>query len=160
MDAEDLWGNASRRLRERLLAAPSPERKLELLECFLLDIAPRPLERHPAVDYALRCFDRAPHTASVGAVTERIGYSAKRFIQLFTGEVGLTPKRFCRVRRFQRVLQQIHHGLEVRWAEVAAGGGYSDQAHFIHDFRSFSGLTPGDYLAARTPWLNHVPLAE
>jgi len=160
VEAEDIWGGASRSLREQLLEQPSPERVLDVLERWLLSLAPADRRRHPAVDYALRCFNAAPHVAMVGSVTDRTGFSARHFIDVFTGQVGITPKRFCRVRRFQRVLQHIHGGHQVRWTDVAAAGGYSDQAHFIHDFRSFSGLTPSDYLAARTPWLNHVPLND
>jgi AraC-like DNA-binding protein len=72
--------------------------------------------------------------------------------------VGLAPKVFCRVRRFQRVLRMLHKTTQVDWADVALECGYYDQAHFIHDFQSFCGLTPSAYLAAATPHLNHVPL--
>jgi AraC-like DNA-binding protein len=48
----------------------------------------------------------------------------------------------------------------VEWAALAADCGYFDQAHFIHDFRAFSGINPSTYIAQRTEHLNHVPLAE
>jgi AraC-like DNA-binding protein len=44
----------------------------------------------------------------------------------------------------------------VDWAGVALAGGYCDQAHLIHEFRNFSGLSPGAWLAAERPFLNHV----
>jgi methylphosphotriester-DNA--protein-cysteine methyltransferase len=59
--------------------------------------------------------------------------------------VGLTPKRFARVRRFGRVLQSIELGRPVAWSQVAASCGYFDQAHLIHDFREFSGMNPTLY---------------
>jgi AraC-like DNA-binding protein len=91
-------------------------------------------------------------------VTAEIGLSPRRFIELFRRQVGLPPKVFCRVRRFQNVLQMVHQRTEIDWVRVALECGYYDQAHFIHDFQSFSGLTPSAYLAAATPHLNHVPL--
>jgi AraC-like DNA-binding protein len=79
---------------------------------------------------------------------------------LFQKEVGLTPKLFCRVRRFQRVLRCIQKGLAFDWTQIALECGYYDQAHFIHDFHAFSGINPSAYLAAHTAHLNHVPLAD
>jgi AraC-like DNA-binding protein len=43
---------------------------------------------------------------------------------------------------------------------MAAGCGYFDQAHFIHDFKEFSGINPTTYLAQKTEHLNHVPIYE
>jgi AraC-like DNA-binding protein len=155
-----LWGHEAGLLRERLLEAQTPENKLHVLEECLLEQACRPLERHRAVDCALGLF-RNIHTAPAMAdVSNEIGISSRRFIQLFSSEVGLTPKLFCRVRRFQQVLQIIHRGDDCDWADVAAGCGYFDQAHFIHDFKEFSGINPTTYLAQKTEHLNHVPIHE
>jgi hypothetical protein len=71
----------------------------------------------------------------------------------------MTPKRFCRVRRFQAVLRRIP-ACAIDWAEIALAGGYFDQPHLIHDFRAISGLSPVEYAALRTPHLNHVPIPE
>jgi methylphosphotriester-DNA--protein-cysteine methyltransferase len=129
-----------------------------IVERCLLDQLVRPLELHPAVTYALQQFRSPARSDSVAAVTARIGLSSRRFIQLFHQQVGLTPKTFSRVRRFQRVLCSIHAKREVDWAQLALDCGYYDQAHFIHDFQAFSGLTPRIYMTLATPHLNHVPL--
>lgn len=96
--------------------------------------------------------------ARVGEVAEASGYSAKRFIHLFTEGVGLSPKRFCRILRLQAVVNRLAMGARVEWAEVAAAGGYCDQSHLIRDFRAMTGLTPEQYrpVAADTP--NHVAI--
>jgi methylphosphotriester-DNA--protein-cysteine methyltransferase len=119
----------------------------------------RPLELHPAVALARAQICRAPHIATVGRLVDRTGLSQRRFIELFRDQVGLAPKAFCRVRRFQRVLESVHRKSAVDWPQVALDGGYYDQAHFIHDFQGFSGLTPSAYLAQATEHLNHVPMA-
>jgi AraC-like DNA-binding protein len=100
----------------------------------------------------------APETQKISDVSDRTGLSARRFIDVFRKEVGLTPKLFCRVRRFQRVLRHITAGQKVDWAEIALTCGYFDQAHFIHDFRAFSGINPSSYLADHTSHMNHVPM--
>jgi AraC-like DNA-binding protein len=155
---DDIWRGRVSAIREQLLESPTVEWMFNKLERLLMDQLVRPLELHPAVTFALDQFGRSAHTAQVTGVGNRIGLSHRRFIELFHRHVGLTPKVFCRVRRFQRVLGSIHRRRDVDWVETALDCGYYDQAHFIHDFRTFSGLTPSAYLGLATPHLNHVPI--
>jgi AraC-like DNA-binding protein len=153
-----LWAGRAAELRERLLEAPTPLARFQTLERFLRAAAVRPLARHPAVAFALGAFqDMQP--LSVSAVVERTGWSQRRFIEVFRHEVGLTPKLFCRVVRFQQVVQKVHWQRQVDWADVAVDCGYYDQAHFINDFQAFSGFSPATYLRVHGAHLNHVPLA-
>ena len=161
VDLSAFWGRQRvSELRERLVAASTPEAKLRVLEQALLEAARGTFDRHPAVAHALGVFHRAPGERTVRDVTEDTGLSARRFIDLFEKEVGLTPKLFCRVQRFQQVLRTIQSGGPIDWPDLAVACGYYDQAHFIHDFQAFSGITPSSYLAACTPHLNHVPLYD
>jgi AraC-like DNA-binding protein len=101
---EMLWGpHSTIDLREQLLERDDPDGQLDAIENALQEKL-RPGGMHPAVDFALAAFDRVPLTANIGAVTSAVGMSAKRFIDRFTTEVGVTPKRYCRIRRFQRAL--------------------------------------------------------
>jgi AraC-like DNA-binding protein len=157
---ELLWGRRrTDALRERLLESASLDAALDALEAALQEMW-RPPGLHPAVAFALSAFDRAPLTTSIAAVTDAIGLSAKRFIERFKLEVGITPKRYCRIRRFQRALALANSGRDVEWTRVALDCGYFDQAHFIHDFRSFAGLTPAAYQSARTSFQNHVKFLQ
>ena len=157
---DTLWGATANDLREQLLAAKTPEATFRLLEKSLLEHVARPLVRHPAVSFALQEFHRVHHIRVISEVTEQIGLSSRRFIQVFSEEVGLTPKLFCRVQRFQEVLHLVEKGQQIEWTQIALNCGYFDQAHFIHDFRAFSGLSPRAYLTQRGEHLNHVPLRE
>jgi AraC-like DNA-binding protein len=159
LSLETLWGGRAGGLRERLLEAATPRDMFRILEEVLLARARR-LERHPAVAFALHEFCGVPHVGTISQVTGLIGLSAKRFIQVFDSEVGLTPKLFCRVRRFQKVLRLVSAGRPIEWAGIAADCGYFDQAHFIRDFRAFSGLNPSTYLSQCTEHLNHVPIID
>lgn len=151
-----LWGaRATARLREHMLEAPTPDAALDVLE-WTLRAAWLGRSRHPAVAFALDVFIRRPDVARVGEVTAAIGLSHKRFIERFKAEVGVTPKRYCRLLRFQHAVRRAHAARAVDWTAVAVASGYFDQAHFIHDFREFSGLTPTAYGAGRTAFQNHV----
>jgi AraC-like DNA-binding protein len=155
-----LWGSFARELRERLLEAATPNARLELMEQALLTRLRHNRTSHPAVNFALRQFQARPLIGRIVDVAERTGFSRRHFIDLFSRQVGLTPKLFCRINRFQRVLRCIGANAPVEWADVAVDSGYFDQAHFIHDFRAFSGINPSSYQETR-PWhTNHVPVID
>jgi AraC-like DNA-binding protein len=137
----DLWGRDGARVRERLLDARHPHELLRVLEQILVERV-RSLELDPCVAFAIDALDAG---APVGAVTDRLGLSPARFIRRFAAAVGVTPKRYARLRRFDRVLELVSEGRAVDWARVALDCGYFDQAHLIHEFRGFSGLSPTAY---------------
>jgi AraC-like DNA-binding protein len=154
-----LWGSRSASLVEQVLLASSPSAKFDVLEHALLAAAST-FARHRAVTFALHALSSSAHAPSVAEVTGAIGMSQRRFLERFRNEVGMAPKLFARLQRFQSVVQRVHDLREVDWADIAASCGYFDQAHFIHDFRAFSGFTPTAYLALKGEHRNHVPLPE
>ena len=153
-----LWGRAAAELRERMLDFATPEERFSELGLILLERLGCSRSPHPAVAFSLRRFEHTPHIRTVGDITREVALSSRRFIQVFREQVGMSPKLYCRVRRFQAAVQAIGTGKAVDWTTVALDCGYYDQAHFIHDFRAFSGLTPTMYLSQHTAHLNHVPL--
>lgn len=157
---ESLWGRQrTADLREGLLERIDPEAQIDGMESALREML-QPDGMHPAVTFALTTFNRVPLTTNIAAVTDAIGMSAKRFIDRFKAQVGVSPKRYCRIRRFQHALARAHRGQPVGWTQVALDCGYYDQAHFIHEFRSFSGVTPTAYRASRTAFQNHVKFLQ
>jgi AraC-like DNA-binding protein len=162
LSLDDLWGyTACSAIRDRVLEAPTALAKLKALEDALYLRAVRlPVgePRHRAVDYALARFVKVPQIDTLDHLTQQLSLSPRRFIQLFSEETGLTPKLFCRILRFQAALKLANLGRAVSWSAVATDCGYFDQSHFIHDFKSFTGLSPAAYARVRGPNLNHVPI--
>ena len=155
-----VWGATANRLVDRLQHDTSARRRIATLEATLAEIrSTRDTRRptvHPAVMHALQTFQNAPHIKSVAAVSRETGWSRRWFSRAFSECVGMTPKRYCRLVRFQRVVRQLASGGEIDWADVALGGGFADQAHLIHEFQAFSGLSPERFLAAQRPSPNHL----
>jgi AraC-like DNA-binding protein len=90
-------------------------------------------------------------------VVARTGASHRRFIQLFRDAVGLAPKRFRRVTRFQRALDSLRIAPEGGLASLALDLGYADQAHLTREFRAMAGLSPTAWRALGSP-SNHVAI--
>jgi AraC-like DNA-binding protein len=145
---------------DELLSAGTLAAKFRALERYLVGKIRSGPPPHPAVEYAIQEFQKWPCVRTIADVESETGFSHTRFIQIFREQVGLTPKLFCRIQRFQTVLRQVERGLPVNWASVAVGCGYFDQAHLIHDFRTFSGITPGAYVQQRHSSQNHVALTS
>jgi len=146
-----MWGPLAGQVREHLRDASTPRKKFQALQSALLNRRNTRVELHVAVRYALGQFARKPHIHRVLSVAREAGLSRRRFAQLFREQVGLTPKLYCRLRRFQAVLRQIAAGAPVDWADLAQVGGYCDQAHLANEFRDFSGISPNAYLASERP---------
>lgn len=97
-----LWGREAGLVRERVLEARTPGDKLRALgDALASRVLRRPLARDPAVDFALAAFADPARACTVADVIGQLGTSPRRFIRRFTEQVGLTPKRYCRVKRFQ-----------------------------------------------------------
>jgi AraC-like DNA-binding protein len=159
LSLEDVWGTSARELRQCIVHASSHANRFRILESALMERLRPDRDRHPAVAWSVVEIERARPARTLSAITNEIGISSRRFIELFSREVGLTPKRYHRIRRFQRVVQTVHRKREVHWADLAVTCGYFDQAHFIHDFKDFCGLTPEAYFAHRNlRHANHIPL--
>ena len=152
---ENAWGSGARSLRERLQEAPTPAAKFCLLEEVLLEhLAP---ESDPAVAYAIAALRGG---APVARVASRLGLLRRTLVRRFAAEVGITPKRFARVQRLQRVLRAVRRSAEVDWCALAAKYGYTDQAHLIHDFRDLAQITPSGYKPHSPQRNNHVPIGH
>src|SRR5262249_16191631 len=152
-----IWGSMVRTLRDRLRTANHPAEKFRVLEVALLEHLNERVQLNAAVRYALQEFARKPQVPRVRELAQEAGLSRRRFAQVFREQIGLTPKLFCRVQRFQTALKQIGSGASVDWAQLALTAGYYDQAHLAHEFRDFSGLSPSAYLASNRAPIN-VPI--
>ena len=153
------WPCEAAELTDRICEAQTNRERFRVLESFLMDRVDGSRSFNPAVRYALRQFQHRSVAHSVRDVTDEIGMSSQRFIEVFRSETSLTPKVFARLARFRRAMRRIHTATEVDWTDVALACGYFDQPHFIHDFREFSGVSPSAYLRDRTSY-NHVRIAK
>ncbi|MEQ9398968.1 MAG: AraC family transcriptional regulator [Longimicrobiales bacterium] len=154
---DDLIGaSATADLRDRLGAVDDDVARCGLLGQWLLD---RRAAVHPWWATARRAADLLRGHArgmAVGDVCDRLGLSHRYLIQQFRTTVGLAPKTFGRVQRFQGVIDDCRGRRTVQWSRLAARHGYADQSHMIREFRRFAAVTPTQFLARRTPDESHV----
>ncbi len=135
------------RLELHLRACPHGERKIKVLESWL----------HDRLSHRFDDGITAPAVASilnrrgcglVNDVAGEIGITARHLERRFHDTVGLSPKLLSRIVRFSNAFEQIKTARRVRWPEIAFDSGFCDQAHFIREFRHFSGQVPSSVSAA------------
>jgi AraC-like DNA-binding protein len=168
IDLQTIWGRDATEIHERLAATRSFTRRFQLLENWLISHLCRRLEYHPAVSLTLEGLRRDNSGAVIRELVRDAGLSHRRFINLFNEQVGLKPKVFHRIQRFQRALARVHQNLAPNWGRLALDYGYFDQSHLIRDFLAFTGFSPADYLGRLRDLrdkrlhvkFNHLPVAD
>jgi AraC-like DNA-binding protein len=154
---EQIWGRpAIAELRDRLATAGGPQEMLALLEeelrRRLCETAGLGLVRH--LSHVLAANDGA---VAIGDLSAAAGVSSTHLAQRFKELIGVTPKRLARIYRFTTTAFSINPAGPIDWADLAARAGYFDQAHFAHEFRAFTGLTPTRYIDVRRRFLREHP---
>ena len=150
---EILWGAPGASLRERLLEASMPDDALAVTEAVLLGQLTGADAPDPAMVAAAGALSRG---VRVGEVAADLGLLPRTLRRRFTAAVGLTPKRFGRVQRMQRLVRDLDGQRDADWAALAARHGYADQSHLADEFRELAGVTPGEYLRSRVNGPNHL----
>jgi len=152
---DGVWRSDGAALRERLLDARSPQERFAVLEETLIAHFDEGFD--PAVAWAIKALERGMRVAEVAS---RLGLLPRTLERRFNARVGLTPKRFARVRRLQRAMRTIRSSAGAfDWSVLAAEHGYFDQSHLVHEFRELADLTPAQYKPHSPARNNHVPLA-
>jgi len=128
-----------RQLEDEAGTALTTAERARVVERFLLELLPlaAPDER---LVVALHRIRRARGDLSIEALARSLDLSRRHLVRLFQRTVGVPPKAFARVSRFQNATSLRRSGQS--WAAVAHTAGYVDQAHLGHEIRRLTGLTP------------------
>ncbi|GIF51119.1 putative AraC-family regulatory protein [Asanoa ferruginea] len=154
---EQVWGRpAVAELQDRLATADTPQEMLTLLEDELMrrlcGTAGLGLVRHTSSVIAA-----SSGTVAIGDLRVAAGVSSTHLERRFKELIGVTPKRLARSYRFTATVLAIDPAGPIDWGDVAGRAGYFDQAHFGHEFRAFTGLTPTRYVEVRQRFLREHP---
>lgn len=152
-----LWGELANDFYDQVLCASTTHMRFKILERTLLQRLRISKQRPQIIDYAVQRLNYLPQADTIRQIVDKIALSPTQFIHIFKEHVGLTPKIYSRVNRFQFALNQIASQSQVNWTDIALSSGYYDQSHLINEFRAFSGITPSDYMPQDPEHLSNIP---
>lgn len=143
---DSVWGGEVASIEDRLSAAVSFEGQVAVAEAALAERFVEKNRVDPWLRNAVNLISTESGIKPVGVIAKEIGISERGLERRFRQSVGLTPKMFSRIVRFQRVLKSLETAAEPDIIDTALSFGYYDQSHLINDFRQFSGTTPTAFL--------------
>jgi AraC-like DNA-binding protein len=143
-DAEIFFGNEIRLINEQLAEAITGEAMVNIVERFLL--SKYRVERKHAIDVVATHLLSHPTSFSLGQMADEACLSTKQFYRNFVQRIGISPKFFSRLSRFNRAYQYKLAHQDVSWSSIAQEFSYTDYHHLEKEFKSFLGVTPTEWI--------------
>jgi len=143
--SNEIFGEELLLLRAAILKQKTSENKFEVAEKWLLnryDPSKVPSEE------LLSIVEKLQHepASNLNKVIKSYSHTQKHLIDQFKKYIGLTPKYYQRILRFNDILFKIQQKESMSWSQIAYHCGYSDQSHFIKEFKHFSGFNPQEFI--------------
>ncbi len=149
---EDILGIAARNIEYELCISKSNSNRIQIIEEFLIhQLKELYTEDHKRINYSINKINQQRGLVSVKSLADYACLSTKQFNRKFTEFVGMKPKQFTQIVRFQNAIynQQIQSVKNL--TELAYKCGYYDQAHFTNEFKSYTGYAPKDFFKRCEP---------
>ena len=147
ISAQKLFGNKILELRNQILNAKNASEKFKKAENWLITRFQKSKIAPKEIQSILKQIQTKPISES-SAIIASYPNSQKHLIHQFKRYFGLTPKVFHRIFRFNEILKQIRDKQQLKWVDIAYEFNYSDQSHFIKEFKEFSGFNPQEFINA------------
>jgi AraC-like DNA-binding protein len=144
---EELFGNDGKLLTASILQSPSTEEKIRLIESWLL----KRLQSVETTDRLAResidALFQSKGQVSVDELAEQLQVNRRMLERRFSSVIGMSPKQLSKIIRLQATLKLMGQKQFTSLTSLAYETGYYDQAHFIKDFKEFTGVSPKDFYA-------------
>lgn len=147
-DLNLVLGKEAAQLEHQIQESSTLHQRIAVLEQFLQQKLCRKSSKLDVVDNALSTIVNCKGLISITQLADDLCISPRQFRRRFTEKVGVSPKLFSRIKRFNYI-SYLSSATRTHWADMVQEGGYYDQAHFIRDFCDFSGKSPSQYVNYR-----------
>lgn len=142
---EKLFGKEGLEIEKKILNAGSTSERINLTETFLLNRLTDPLNVDRIVKLTVETILTANGQLSINELSLQTNINRRQLERQFSSAIGLSPKQLSKTIRLQTTLKMLLAGKFTSLTALAYENEYYDQAHFIKDFKEFTGLTPKEF---------------
>ena len=139
---QSLTGNRLNGFTDQVKNAHSTQDRIILIESFLSKMQALLQCRDNLLTKAIRTIWKEEGNISTSLLSRSVFIGERQLQRLFKTTVGVSPKLYSRIVRFRNAYEKAQAPKRSAWTDVAYDTGYTDQAHFVKDFKTFTGLTP------------------
>ncbi len=142
VDAETFLGEVHTPILQSVREAAGDEARIALMENFLQG---QPARVNPGNNYfteALRQVRSQEGFFTHATLEKKLQVGERQLQRMFKDNLGLSPKSYFRIMRFRHAIASVKARREIDWLDLTHALGYTDQSHFIRDFKEFAGVTP------------------
>jgi len=142
---DEVWSRLGKELTEKIETADSVRERINTIEKAFITRLDQRSEDNKLIDAVVKMIVARDGLVSIDRLQNNLGISYRHLERKFKAVVGISPKFFCRISRFQKVFRAVERHQNLGWSFIASECGYYDQAHFIRDFKEFSGQNPSAF---------------
>jgi AraC-like DNA-binding protein len=147
VDIEKVFGQKGKQLEEKVLAATSHSARMALIETFLLGKLVEPTTIDSITSTCVEVIFQSRGKLDMEEVADKANINRRNMERRFTTAIGMSPKQLSRVARLQSAVKMLEQNKFSNLTALAYETGYYDQAHFIKDFKEFTGLSPKSFFS-------------
>lgn len=144
-EAAMVVGRGIQQVHDSVAASPGRRAMVARVEAFLQSRVDASLPHHPVAD-AATCILRGTGATDIRGIAGEHALNTRQLQRRFQEQIGVSPRAFRRIARFERALRSKHHEPARSWAEVASDSGYFDQMHLVRDCHQLGGGPPSELI--------------
>jgi AraC-like DNA-binding protein len=146
---KDINGQAGRDLEEKMNIATTFRQRVNIVEAYLFELLKNNFDdfEFRRINHIAELIKRTYGNINVAQMASEACLSRKQFERVFAENIGISPKQYLKIIRFQFAIFQKQRNNNLNMTELSYESGYFDQSHFINDFKALSGMTPKQYFS-------------
>lgn len=144
---KDVFGEKGTMVEKEVMAANDNQQRIKIIEAFLLSRLAEPQAIDTITKACVEVIFQSQGQLGVVELADKVKMNRRNMERKFVAAIGMSPKQLSRVARLQATLKMLEEKKFTSLTSLAYENGYYDQAHFIKDFREFTGMSPKQFFA-------------